>query len=216
MIKHNNNISDDINYTHSTKEVIQMIKILQGELIIPHPYNRFCFRTSICNKSHIDLNESYKTRFDKSDLCVIEICSTKTYIHNQFYLHHLCVDKRFPNHTVNTPSEIINNFNIENQTENEIENDILEIQKILENKKLIIVSHYNSTCNGKYIKSRNNLINILDSICKKHNIHFVNPSNVLSKFSQDKVLQNDLGHYTDFGHDMFTKYMDDYIHSLFF
>ena len=48
-------------------------------------------------------------------------------------------------------------------------------------KKIIIVSHYNSTKNDEYITSRNNLINLLDSICKKYHIPFINPTFVLSK-----------------------------------
>lgn len=36
------------------------------------------------------------------------------------------------------PVEILNNFNIEKQNDEEIENDILEIQKILYPKKLLL------------------------------------------------------------------------------
>ena len=84
----------------------------------------------------------------------------KKYMHNNFYLHHLCVDNRFRMWNVNTPIEILNNFIIEKQTDEEIENDILEIQQMLSPKKIIIVSHYNVKKDGQYINSRNHLINL--------------------------------------------------------
>ena len=142
-ILNHNNLNNDINYTHTTKEVIQFIRFLKGELIIPKPYNRFCFRTGICNNTYIDYNNNFNKLFINSDIFIIEICSSKKYTHNKFYLHHLCVDKRFSGSNKNTPIEILNNFIIEKQSDEEIENDILEIQKMLYPKKIIIASHYN-------------------------------------------------------------------------
>ena len=162
-IHNHNGLNNLINYSHSTKEVIQFINFLKGELSIPKPYSQLCFRTAICENKFIDYNDIYNKLFINTDIFVIEICSNKKYIHNNFYLHHLCVDKRFSccNNTPykilnnfiiekrysvfnkNTPDEILNNFIIEKQSDEEIENDILEIQKMLYPKKIIIVSHYN-------------------------------------------------------------------------
>jgi hypothetical protein len=167
-----NDLNNLINYTHSTKEVIQFIHFLKGELILPNPYNKLCFRTAICHNKNIDCNDIYNKLFLDTDIFIIEICSKKKYIHNNFYLHHLCVDKRFSNFNIHTPSEIMDNFTIENQSDEEIENDILKIKEMLYPKKVIIVSHYNSKQNGQYIDSRNNLINLLDTICKKYDISF--------------------------------------------
>lgn len=128
-INNNNNLNNIINYTHSTKEVIQFIKFLKGELIIPSPYNKFCFRTAICNNTHIDYSDEYNRLFTNTDIFVIEICTSKKYIHNNYYLHHLCVDKRFAHLNVNTPEEIFRGYIIEKQSDDEIENDILEIKK---------------------------------------------------------------------------------------
>ena len=151
--------------------------------------------------------------FLDTDIFIIEICSVKKYIHNNFYLHHLCVDKRFSYYNKNTPYEILNNFTIEKQSNEEIENDILEIQKMLYPKKIIIVSHYNSKQNNEYINSRNNLINLLDNICKKYNIIFINPTIILSNYSQEQIITSDLGHYTDFGIDVFSNYMNNFLQS---
>jgi hypothetical protein len=189
----NNNLNNLITYTHSTKEVIQYIKFLKGELIIPTPYNILCFRTAICENKCINYEDKYNKLFMDTDLFIIEICSNKKYIHNDFYLHHLCVDKRCGEIINQTPSEILDTFIFEKQSDEEIENDILEIQKMLYPKKIIIVSHYNAIHNGEYIKTRNHLINLLDTICKKHIIPFVNPTNVLSKYTQEQVIEDDLG-----------------------
>ena len=214
-ILYNNNLNNYINYTHSTKEVIQLIKFLKGELVIPEPYNKLCFRTAITENKFIYYKDTYNKFFVDTDTFIIEICSSKKYTHNNFYLHHLCVDKRFPGWNKNTPIEILNNFIIEKQSDEEIENDILEIQKMLYPKKIIIVSHYNVKKDDQCINSRNHLINLLDNICKKYNITFINPTNVLSSYSQEQVMTSDLGHYTKIGIEQFSKYMNNFLNSEF-
>jgi hypothetical protein len=69
--------------------------------------------------------------------------------------------------------EILDDYVIEKQSDEEIENNILKIQKFLYSKKIIIVFHYNLKQNGEYIKSRNNLINLLDNICKNMIFHLL-------------------------------------------
>lgn len=214
-IHNHNGLNNLINYSHSTKEVIQFINFLKGELSIPNPYNKLCFRTAICDNKFIDYNDTYNKLFINTDIFIIEICSNKKYIHNGFFLHHLCVDKRFSDYNNNTPHEILNNFIIEKQSDEEIENDILEIQKMLYPKKIIIVSHYNSKQNGEYINSRNNLINLLDSICKKYDIPFINPTIVLANYNQEQVMTSDLGHYTNFGINEFSNYINNFLKSAF-
>jgi len=214
-IHNHNGLNNLINYSHSTKEVIQFINFLKGELSIPNPYNKLCFRTAICDNKFIDYNDTYNKLFIDTDIFIVEICSMKKYIHNDFYLHHLCVDKRFSVYTNNTPVEILNEFIIEKQSDEEIENDILEIQKMLYPKKIIIISHYNSKQNGEYINSRNNLINLLDSICKKYNIPFINPTIVLANYNQEQVMTSDLGHYTVFGSNEFSNYINNFLKSAF-
>lgn len=213
-IDNNNNLNNLINYTHSTKEVIQFIQFLKGELTIPYPYNKFCFRTAICDDKYIDYNDDYNKLFLDTNIFIIEICSNKKYIHNNFYLHHLCVDNRSSindTYNKNNPTEILDNYVCEKQTDEEITNDILLIKEMLYPKKIIIVSHYNSTIHGKYIDSRNHLINLLYNICKNNSIPFINPTNVLCNFKQNKVMTSDLCHYTDFGIKQFSNYVNRYL-----
>jgi len=210
-IDHHNDLHNLITYSHSTKEVIQLITFLKGELVIPFPYNQLCFRTAIRKNTCIDYNDTYHKLFVDSDLFIIEICSMKKYVHNTFYVHHLCVDKRFSEHHQHTPADIAQNHTIETQTDEEIEHDILNIQQLLFPKKMLIVSHYNSMLDGEYIPSRNHLIQLLDCICRKHDIPFIDPTRVLSKHRQETVMSSDLGHYTEFGLKEFGDYVNRYI-----
>jgi hypothetical protein len=97
---------------------------------------------------------------------------------------------------------------VEKQSDEEIETDILEIRDMLAPKKVVIVSHYNAKLHGENIPARNHLIQLLDSICKKHAIPFVNPTDVLVEYSQEQVMSEDLGHYTNLGIKTFTNYMN--------
>jgi hypothetical protein len=213
-ITNNNNLNNIINYPHSTKEVIQQIKFLLGETSFPSPFDKLCFRTGIFMNKPILYDPSYHKLLCESTVCVIEICSSKTYVCDDFYLHHLCVDKRFSMWNKDTPQKILNTFQCRKQSYTEIENDILEIRKLLENKKIILVSHYNSKINGKYIESRNNLITCLTEICEKHNILFINPADVLKDYKQEDIVTEDLGHYTDLGNSKFSEYMNHVINKL--
>jgi hypothetical protein len=210
-IKNNNNLNNLINYTHSTKEVLQQIKFLLTEKIFYSPFDKLCFRTGITTNKPILYDSEFNKLFSESTVCVIEICSDKKYVYDDFFLHHLCVDKRFSSYNRNTPESILDNFKCIKQTYTEIENDIIEIKKLLEPRKIIFVTHYNSKINGEYIESRNNLITFLSETCKKYNIPIINPSEVLKDYKQEEVMTDDLGHYTSFGYSKCNEYLNNYI-----
>ena len=118
-----------------------MIKFLQNKINIPFPYNIYCFRTGIINKQEIKNNEKFQNLFNKSNIVIIEICSNKVYINNNYYLHHLSIDNRYGRYKI--PLEFRNNSNIYIQDYNEIYNDLKLIKELLKSKKIIIISHYN-------------------------------------------------------------------------
>lgn len=91
---------------------------------------------------------------------------------------------------------------------------MLEIKRLLENKKIIVVTHYNSKMNGEYIESRNNLINCLSEICEKNNITIIKPSDVLKDYKQEEVMSEDLGHLTNVGLSKLNEYVNNYIDEL--
>jgi hypothetical protein len=211
-VENSNNLNNLLNYTHTTKEVIQLIQFLKGEKEILPPYNKLCFRTPIIfPEKEIYFNLMFNKLFLDTDIFIIEICSKKLYIHNEYYLHHLCVDSRFKEWNVNTPGDILNEFKIVNQTDEEITNDIIYIKNLLMPKKIVIVSHYNSKVNDIPFEERNNLIVLLTKICSDNNILFINPTEALNMFSQNEIMSHDLGHYSDFGLNQFSLFLNNYI-----
>lgn len=207
----NNNINNLVSYTHSTKEVIQLIKFLTGAITIPPPFDKLCFRSGICSNNGIKYDIQLHKLFEASKTCVIEICSEKTYVYDNYFLHHLSVDNRFRENNVNTPTIIKENYKCIKLSKDEIENDILEIQQLIAPRKMILVTHYNSQMNGVYIPSRNKLITNLTEIAAKHNIPLVNPTEVLASYPQEKVMSYDLGHYTQLGLDIMSDYLNNFI-----
>ena len=185
-----------------------------GELSLPHPLNILCFRTGILDNQPILYNPEFKKIYDESKYCIVEICSDKTYKYDMFYLHHLCVDPRFSAYHTNTPKVILDNHACIKQTPLEIENDIVEIKKLIEPKRLVLVTHYNSKVNGEYIPSRNNLIILLTEVSKKYNIPIINPREVLKEFDQELLITDDLAHYTSFGKSVFTAYLNEFMNQL--
>ena len=210
-----NNLNVDINYAHSTKEALQLVKFVMGKLDIPSPYSRYCFRTGIIERRDIHISPSMKTMLEASDIVVMEVCSRKKYMYGDFYLHHLSVDKRHPGdwHAA-TPQWILDGYTTVVQTDDEIAADILEMQTLLTGKTLVIVSHYNAKHNGEYLESRQSLIKLLGKICEAYDIVFVNPTDVLAGCTQEQVMTADLGHYTDYGLQLMAAYMKQLIENL--
>ena len=208
----NNNINNLTTYTHSAKEVLQLIYFLMGQVKLETPLDKLCFRRGIIENTPILYSEELRNTFIESTTVIIEICSNKTWVYNNNYLHHLCVDKRWPPHyQKNTPQQVLDNYKCIKQTPEEIESDLLKIKELIEPRKMILVTHYNSLMNGLHIESRNNLILLLNKIAKTHNINIVNPSEVLKTYTQEEVMKEDLGHYTDFGISKITEYLNNYI-----
>jgi len=213
-VDYNTDLNNLISYTDNTKEVLQFIHFLKKDITIPPPYNRLCFRSGINKNIGIEMNNHYKCKFDNTKIFIIEISSRKKYIHNNYILHHNCIDIHMTHLNKNTPQYILDSYTIETQSDEEIENDIVEIEKILYPRKVIIVSDYNSKLNREYIESRNNLVCLLDKICEKHKIPFINPRDALGQYTQEQVISENLADYTEFGVTEFGKYMNNYIKSI--
>ena len=88
-IKNNNNLNNRINYTHSTKEVIQQIKFLLGEKLFPSPFDKLCFRTGIIENKPVVYDSALNKLFSDSTVCVIEICSDKKYMYDIMFISKL-------------------------------------------------------------------------------------------------------------------------------
>jgi len=212
-ISGNNLLNRVITFTHTTTEVIQLIRFLQKKVEIPYPYDRFCFRTGIRNNQHIQYHKEYTEILQYSRVCILEICSRKNYVCDvsgtKYYINQMALDKTKPQYYTQTPDEILKNCRIEYQTDEEIMDELRIIQELLSPKKLIVMSHYNArTHEDELIESRNNFIKFLEKYCNQQNILFVNPTVILSEYSQKEVIQDDLTHYTLFGKQKILDYMN--------
>ena len=202
-------IHSAVSYVHSTKEIIQLIKFLKGETI-PHPINRYCFRAGIIEKRDIVHSDELLDAFNNTDLFVVEISSTKTYRYKKYYVHHLAVDKRLEFYK-DTPAEIEKNTIIAQQNNNEIENDLDEIRKLLKPKKILVVSHINARIPknsfffsigilNKYISNilyrlanvEDNSFSFMDSLVKTK---LITKRNNLIKLLEDITTQKDINFF---------------------
>lgn len=202
-VANNTRLSDIITYTYTTKEVLQLIYFLKGHLRLQPPYDKICFRNGILRGAPVLWNPAYQYLYEQTDTFVVEVSSRKKYMHGGLCLHDLSVDKRFPEFNQGTPANILEEFKLEEQTDEEIRQDLLELKMTLAPKKMVVVSHYNAKLRGEYLPSRNALVQFLKEVCAENAIPFLDPT--LSEFSQEAMISADLSHYTQFGMNEFTR-----------
>lgn len=195
----NNRINSVLGYAHSTKEIIQQINVLLGKVVLPEKIETFCFSTSIIGRKPLRISDKTIKAFNESIVCIVEICSSKTYVYDNYYLNHLAVDRRSAIYTIHTPKEIREGYKCVKMDSDEIERDILEIQRLIQPRRLICVTHFKAKLYGNFLSSRVWLIDLIVDLAKKHNIQLINPSSVLAEYTQSEVILRDLAHYTQFG-----------------
>ena len=195
-VAHSTHLNKLTSYTHCTKETIQLIKFIKGELKFDAPHDMYCLRKSIKNGKPLEYDPKFKELFDNTNVFVVEISSMKKYIHEDRYLTHMAVDKRlFDQDYKKTPQHIIDETRVVLQSDQEIEDDILEIQRLLGPKPMIVVSHVNVTHRGDKLGKRDHLIKLLETVCKKNSITLINPTVLMTQFEQRDLIEPDLGHH---------------------
>jgi hypothetical protein len=205
-VANNTRLSDTISYTHTTREVLQLIHFIKGHLHLQPPYDTICFRNGILRGGPVRWDPIFRNLYEQTDVFVVEVCSRKKYMHGGLCLHDLSVDNRFPDFNRATPAKILEEFKMEEQTDEEIRQDLLELKATLAPKKMVVVSHYNAKLpSGEYLSSRNTLVQFLKGVCAENAIPFFDPTEMLSEFSQESVISPDLSHYTQFGMNDFTR-----------
>ena len=137
-----NNIQEEVNYSHNTKEILQTINLCKKKLIIHTEIQINSLRTPILNKKSINFEKIYK-EYSDSKLIVIEIASSKCHEmninNNNIQCHHIAYDQ--PSQ-YNISPQIKNLIKLRKQTDEEIKSDILKIKEEIKPKKLIIVTHF--------------------------------------------------------------------------
>ena len=202
-------IKNDIAYTHYTKEILEVIKFIKYDTVTPEE-TLTTFRSPMLNKTPIYAN-NYKNDLLTTDVFIIEIASKICYEYNNKYVHHILYDN---NEYGN--DEIKKNIIKRIQDDTEIENDILKIKEELNTDKIIIVGHIVTYEKGE----RYNLLNLLEQICKKHKIMFINPiKEIIEKgYNINNLLHNEkiLAHYNDMGHHIIKSIYDKHINSVYY
>ena len=186
------NILDELNYPHYTKEILQEIRYLKYKNI-PNDLTKYCFRCGLLSNCKNEITDNkydlLKTEFDKTTVFLVEIASRISYKYENIYMHHIAEDPLY---------NFYNISKIEKRelTDEEIEEDIIQIRNELYPKQFIIISHFATYEHGK----RYELITLLKNLCKKMNIPFINQSDIIKTFG-NKIIQEEpiLAHYTNEG-----------------
>lgn len=182
-----------VSYPHYSKEVLQLINYLKYRNL-SNEDTRFCFRTNLLNKCSTciddDLYKKLHTQFNNTTFFLIEIASRIAYKWKNLYLHHIATESQY-----NFPA--VNEIEIYDLTDEEIEEDLIQIKKELYPKKILVISHFATYSKGK----RYDLINSLEKICSKLNIPFLNQSILIEKYGIENTIVNEnvLAHFTEYG-----------------
>ena len=185
-------IQERLTYPHYTKEIIQAIEFCKGisspavETLSP-----FLFRSGILSQKPLK-PAAFLNEFLTTDLFVVEIASRQSYRYRGHYVHHILIEPQyaFPERQL---------IQTEIQTDEEIEADLLRIKTLLNPKPFIVVSHVYTRVTG----SRYTLVRLLETLCAKHTIPFLDPMTRLPEPLEPLFDQTDtvLSHYTPLGHE---------------
>lgn len=182
-----------LNFPHYTKEILQQIRYLKYRNI-SNEYTKYCFRHGLLNYCTKEIDDTIyfplKEEFDKTTTFIIEIASRLSYEWNGLYLHHIATEQQYNFYDRN-------NITIRELTDEEIEEDLIQIREELYPKKILIVSHFSTYNHGK----RYELIQLLKHLSFKFDIPFLNQSDIIEKHGVNNVLHIEpvLTHYNDNG-----------------
>ena len=193
---HVTSVKNNISYPHYTKEILEVIRFCKYGTATPDD-TIFMFRSAILTQQPIYHNSCIADEFNSSDIYFVEIASRKTYKYNNRYVHHILHDHQFKT-----------GVEIGDMSDDEIENDICDMVKELGREKLIIVGHIVTYNSG----SRYELLQLLERLCAKHNIMFLNPISCLIRKGyniQSLLLDNE--HYNSKGHQLIGEIYNEYI-----
>ena len=181
----------ELNYPHYTKEILQQIKYLKNKNISSEN-TKYCFRNGLLGKCKHELSDKtydmLVSEFNNTTTFLVEIASRISYEWNGLYLHHIADEE-----TYEFPYR--KDIKKRDLTDEEIENDLIEIRKELYPKKLIIISHFSTYKKGK----RYQLISLLRDLCQKLDIPFFDQTEVVETHENVILEEKVLAHFNDKG-----------------
>ena len=195
---------------HNTKQHIQFIKWIKDEIVIPDNiltqfmtvyYDTSRTDTSLANHLRIfnyDFHkiidpidqipikkQHIKENFDNCDMYIFEICSLKLYNNSGFQVQF----------------ELTTDYNMIQQTEDDLLNDLKIIRNMIPiNKKILLQVHFRPNIihnNNNYIMSREIIFNTVTKFCANNeNTYMYDPSVIIK---DDHSLYDGDTHFTDKG-----------------
>ena len=193
-------IRDELTYPHYTSEALQAVKFVSGKINKQNLNLNIAFRTSLLD-GKIGSDQKLRNDFRNSDLFIVEIASRKSYKVEDTFAHHIIEDPEL-SHLQN--SELIIDF----ESDDMIEQNILEMQSIFEPRPMTLVTHFYT----KKSRMRYEFVTLLKQIGEKHKIPVFDPVEqfggcdmILESLEPEKVLT----HYNRMGHQFVgTKYKE--------
>jgi hypothetical protein len=195
-------IQENLTYPHYTKEVIQAITYCKGTHAFDNSLTQHCFRAGILHKRPILYQKELQRQFENTDVFVVEIASRIAYEWNGLYVHHILTEEQYGFHD-------ISNIRQRDLTDDEIEADLLTIKRELYPKKLLVVPHVYTRTHGK----RYELVQLLERLCYKHDIPFMNPS-ARTQHIQGIYENEQAFHYTPTGHALIGQHYKEVIETI--
>lgn len=182
-------IFEELNYPHSTREILQQIRFLKDKTFVPKEWTRYVFRRGQMGgcKEDVpdDLYEKWSKQFRETGFFLLEIASRKSYTWRGLELHHMA----WENHQLPFREEIVRR----ELTEEEMEHDLLEIRKELHPRPMLVVSHFTWEKQGK----RYDLIRCIEKLCHRLDIPFWDQSEAIVKHGKQIVMDEPTPtHYT--------------------
>lgn len=210
---------------HTTKEMIYFLENISNIKKIMKQYSKDILNRIFGDINHVsikkDMNEFLTKKINKNTKKVIlEVCSRKVY----FYKDSIPVKwKAKTNEKKNgyTMQELIDKYNLvyHELSDQEIEEDLIYIKELIktifnEKTQLHIIPNINMKLSetNDYIPKRNELVQTLEELCSKHQIHIHNVGKFMEtqtefKFLED-VMPNGGSHYSKQSKKIITEYLN--------
>lgn len=141
---------------------------------------------------YLKKNINVEKIFNTQNILFLEISTIKKYI----YKKNLLLPHDYTRKEIDIKNIIDNNYvSIENETDQEIIDNLLYIKKYFPN--LVVITHIKNYSDNLI---RDNTINLIINICNKHNIKYISPSNHIDI---NRILYlKDTEHYTEKGYEL--------------
>lgn len=196
-IKNTTCILEELTYPHYSSEILQAIRYCKYNNISPEN-TQHCFRTGLLCKRSVNYH-NIKSAFDCTDIFIIEIASRKSYMWNNLFMHHIAIEDAYNFYDRK-------NVQVKRETDEEIEQNLIDIRKELHPKPFIVISHITTYNHGE----RYELTKLLEKLTDKMDIPFLNPTILLNKFPVESIMTIEPTnvHYNQNGHAIISSYYE--------